>query len=59
MRSDTKTVTELKADIAREMERVPESGVTGEHGEWTSQKAEEERLRKLHWDICYFMREYT
>ncbi|WP_180953899.1 hypothetical protein [Bacillus sp. M6-12] len=54
-----KTIEELKRSIEREMDLVPENGVTDEHGNWTSQKNEEKRLRNLHADICYFMREYS
>lgn len=53
-----KTVEELKEDISREIDIVPIQGVTDEHGKWTSKEDEEKRLRKLHAEISYFMREY-
>lgn len=52
------SVDELKEDIVRQIELVPESGVTGEYGGWTSKRDEQERLQKLHSEICYFMNDY-
>ena len=53
-----KTIEQMKRHIEQEIELVPVEGVTGEHGDWTSQKDEIERLRKLHSEICYFVRQY-
>lgn len=58
-RTEKMTVEELKRNISREIDCLPEHGVTTEDGGWNSKKDEEERLRRLHHEICYFMREYT
>lgn len=53
-----KTIQELKDAISREIDIISENGIVDEHGNWTSKRDEEDRLRKLHSEICYFMREY-
>lgn len=57
-RQEKMNVQELKDDIAREMNALPEDGVSLEHGGWCSKKEEYERLANLHHEICYFMRQY-
>lgn len=58
-RTENMSVEELKRNIEREIDCIPDHGVSGEYGGWTSKKDEVERLNKLHHEICYFMREYT
>ncbi|WPS85554.1 hypothetical protein SMD22_00405 (plasmid) [Brevibacillus halotolerans] len=53
------TVEALKKRIAREIDLIPEDGVTDEYDNWTSKEDEEKRLRRLLDDITYFMREYS
>lgn len=52
------TVEVLQENIAREIEIIPEYGVTDGYGKWTSKEDEETRLSNLQGEIIYFMREY-
>lgn len=53
------TIEELKKNIEREIQLIPEDGVNDGFGTWTSKEDEEKRLNRFCNDLVYFMREYS
>lgn len=56
---DKRTVTELKEAIEKQIDLIPEDGITKPHGGWVSKQEEQVRLQNLKAELSYFIQEYA
>lgn len=56
---DKRTVAELNEAIERQIDSIPEEGITKPHGGWVSKQEEQVRLQNLKAELSYFIQEYA